>query len=59
MKIDARKLSPQEQREKRSTALRMREQGYTYKAIGEAVGVHPARLLTGRRSQNIKAKRLP
>ena len=41
MKIDARKLSPQEQREKRSTALRMREQGYTYKAIGEAVGVHP------------------
>src|SRR3546814_10646685 len=41
MKIDALKLSPQEQREKRSTALRMREQGYTYKAIGEAVGVHP------------------
>ncbi len=41
MKTDARKLSPQEQREKRSTALRMREQGYTYKAIGEAVGVHP------------------
>jgi transposase len=41
MKTDARKLSPQEQREKRSTALRMREQGYTYQAIGEAVGVHP------------------
>ena len=41
MKTDARKLSPQEQREKRATALRMREQGYTYKAIGEAVGVHP------------------
>ncbi|MDH1340231.1 transposase [Ectopseudomonas oleovorans] len=39
--MDARKLSPQEQREKRSMALRMREQGYTYKAIGEAVGVHP------------------
>ncbi len=30
MKTDARKLSPQEQREKRATALRMREQGYTY-----------------------------
>ena len=41
MKTHARKLSPQEQREKRATALRMREQGYTYKAIGEAVGVHP------------------
>jgi transposase len=41
MKTDARKLSPQEQREKRATALRMREQGYTYKAIGEAVAVHP------------------
>ena len=41
MKTDARKVSPQEQREKRATALRMREQGYTYKAIGEAVDVHP------------------
>lgn len=62
MKTDARKLSPQEQREKRATALRMREQGYTYKAIGEAVGAHPrtpAPSLTGRRSQNTKAKRLP
>lgn len=42
MKTDARTLSPQEQREKRATALRMREQGYTYKAIGEAVDVHPS-----------------
>lgn len=25
----------------RATALRLREQGHTYKAIGEAVGVHP------------------
>lgn len=41
MKSDARKLSSQEQRVKRSTALRMREQGYTFKAIGEAVDVHP------------------
>lgn len=40
MKIDARKLSPEEQREKRTIALRMREQGYTFKATAEAVGVH-------------------
>ncbi|WP_165675938.1 IS630 family transposase [Metapseudomonas otitidis] len=40
MKTDARKLSPQEQREKRAIALRMREQGYTYKAIAAAVGAH-------------------
>lgn len=40
MKIDARKLNPEEQREKRATALRMREQGYTFKATAKAVGVH-------------------
>ena len=40
MTSDARSLSPLEQREKRAIALRMREQGYTYRAIGEAVGVH-------------------
>lgn len=40
MTRDARSLSPLEQREKRAIALRMREQGYTYRAIGEAVGVH-------------------
>ena len=40
MTNDARSLSPLEQREKRATALRMRELGYTYRAIGEAVGVH-------------------
>lgn len=40
MEEDARKLSPEEQKEKRRTALRMRTQGYTFKAIGEAVGVH-------------------
>jgi hypothetical protein len=59
MKIDARKLSPQEQREKRSTALRMREQGYTYRLLAKRLVFTPALLLTGRRSQNIKAKRLP
>lgn len=37
---NARNLSPLEQREKRAITLRMREQGYTYRAIGEAVGVH-------------------
>lgn len=40
MTSDARSPSPLEQREKRAIALRMREQGYTYRAIGEAVGVH-------------------
>jgi transposase len=40
MTRDARNLSPLEQREKRAIALRLREQGYTYRAIGEAVGVH-------------------
>ena len=41
MRIDARKLNPDEQREKRTIALRMREQGYTFQATAEAVGVHP------------------
>lgn len=40
MNKDARKLTPEEQREKRTIALRMREQGYTFKAVAEAVGVH-------------------
>lgn len=41
MKTDARKLSLQERCEKRFRALRMRKQGYPYRDIGEAVGVHP------------------
>lgn len=59
MKTDARKLSPQEQCEKRATALRMREQGCIYKAIGEAVDVHPRTVLTGRRLQSTKVRRSP
>lgn len=38
---DARKLSPEQQKEKRKTALRMRLNGRDYAAIGRAVGVHP------------------
>jgi transposase len=37
---DARKIGSEAQREKRRIALNMREQGYTFEAIGQAVGVH-------------------
>lgn len=37
---DARTLSPEAQKEKRTTALRMREQGYTFQSIADALGVH-------------------
>jgi len=37
---DARSLSAAAQEEKRKQAVRMRKQGYTYKAIGESVGAH-------------------
>ncbi len=40
MKTDARKLNQDEQREKRTIALRMREQGYTFKETAKVVGVH-------------------
>lgn len=38
--IDARTLSPAEQKEKRRTALRMRQQGYRFKDIAAALDVH-------------------
>lgn len=37
---DARTLTPEAQKEKRGTALRMRELGYTFQSIAEALGVH-------------------
>lgn len=37
---DARSLSPEAQKEKRTTALRMRAQGYTFQSIADALGVH-------------------
>ena len=40
MKEDARQLSAQAQEEKRKQAIRLHQQGYRYKAIGELVGVH-------------------
>lgn len=40
-KDDARKLSPEQQMEKRKIALRMRMNGHEYAEIGEVVGVHP------------------
>lgn len=40
MENDARKQSPEAQKEKRRTALRMWEQGYVQDAIATAVGVH-------------------
>lgn len=38
---DARKLSPEQQKEKRKIALRMRMNGHEFGEIGKAVGVHP------------------
>ena len=38
---DARKLSPEQQKEKRKIALRMRMNGREFSEIGEMVGVHP------------------
>jgi len=38
---DARKLSPERQKEKRKIALRMRMNGHEFGEIGEVVGVHP------------------
>lgn len=38
---DARKLSPERQKEKRKIALRMRINGREFSEIGETVGVHP------------------
>jgi transposase len=40
-KEDARKLSPEQQKEKRKIALRMRMNGREFGEIGEMVGVHP------------------
>ena len=40
-KEDARKLSPEQQKEKRKIALRMRMNGHEFAEIGETVGVHP------------------
>ena len=40
-KEDARKLSPEQQKEKRKIALRMRMNGREFSEIGETVGVHP------------------
>lgn len=37
---DARALTPEAQKEKRTTALRMRELGYNFQSIAEALGVH-------------------
>lgn len=39
-KEDARKLSPEQQKEKRKIALRMRMNGHEFAEIGETVGVH-------------------
>lgn len=38
---DARKLSPEQQKEKRKIALRMRLNGHEFGEIGKVVGVHP------------------
>ncbi len=40
-KEDARKLKPEQQKEKRKIALRMRMNGREFSEIGETVGVHP------------------
>ena len=40
-KEDARKLSPDQQKEKRKIALRMRMNGREFSEIGQTVGVHP------------------
>lgn len=40
MKIDARKLSPDVQEEKRKQAIRLRETGLQYKEIGKLIEVH-------------------
>ena len=40
-KDDARKLKPEQQKEKRKIALRMRMNGREFAEIGETVGVHP------------------
>lgn len=40
-KEDARKLKPEQQKEKRKIALRMRMNGREFAEIGETVGVHP------------------
>lgn len=40
-RVDARKISPEQQKEKRKTALRMRLNGYSYAKIGQLIGVHP------------------
>jgi len=40
-KEDARKLSPEHQKEKRKIALRMQINGHEFAEIGETVGVHP------------------
>lgn len=40
-KEDARKLSPEQQKEKRKIALRMRMNGHEFSEIGQTVGVHP------------------
>lgn len=40
-KEDARKLSPEQQKEKRKIALRMRLNGHEFSEIGKVVGVHP------------------
>lgn len=40
-KEDARKLSPEQQKQKRKIALCMRMNGYEFAEIGETVGVHP------------------
>jgi len=40
-KEDARKLSPEQQKEKRKIALRMRMNGREFSEIGQTVGVHP------------------
>lgn len=37
---DARSITPEAQRERRTIALNMRTQGYTFADIGQAVGVH-------------------
>lgn len=40
-KEDTRKLSPEQQKEKRKIALRMRMNGHEFSEIGETAGVHP------------------
>jgi len=40
-KEDARKLNPEQQKEKRKIALRMRMNGHEFAEIGETVGLHP------------------